>query len=272
MTDVTHYAAPGPMTDLSDVDPAALADLPADPLALCRLVPGLVIQPQAASALGLPPERLAENQVRPAAGLIAALLAQRPGSLTVAREPADRVVGTCRHFAVLAVALLRHRGIPSRARCGFATYFQSGQGLDHWVVEHWDDAAGRWVRTDAEIIGQTLIPRPDDLQPEQFYSGGEAWVAHRAGSIDAATFGVYGTENFGPAEIRGNAVRDLASLNKVEMLPWDEWGRMTESYQGKTGDDYDTLMDGIADAAASDSPEQLYAAEEELRTPADLIH
>ncbi len=25
-----------------------------------------------------------------------------------------------------------------------------------------------------------------------------------------------------PAEISGNTVRDLAALNKVEMLPWDE--------------------------------------------------
>ena len=271
MTDVTRYAAPGPLTDLSGVDPAALAGLPDDPVALCRLAPGLVIQPHAASALGLPPERLGENQIRPAAGLVAALLAQRPGSLTVAREPADRVVGTCRHFAVLSVALLRHRGIPARARCGFATYFQAGQGLDHWVVEHWDGGAGRWVRVDAEIIGQTLLSRPDDLQPGQFYTGGEAWAAHRAGTIDAATFGVHGTENFGPGEIRGNAVRDLAALNKVEMLPWDEWGRMTESYQGKTGDDYDELMDRVADAAAGDAPERLYRAEEELRPPAELI-
>ena len=51
---------------------------------------------------------------------------------------------------------------------------------------------------------------------------------HREGRIDASTFGVYGTENWGPAEIRGNAVKDLAALNKVEMLPWDEWGRVAE--------------------------------------------
>ncbi len=271
MTDVKRYAEAGPLTDLSDVDPAALAGLPADPIALCRLAPGLVIQPHAASALGVPAGRMGENQIRPAAGLIAALLAQRPGALTVAREPGDRVVGTCRHFAVLTVALLRYRGIPARARCGFATYFQAGQGLDHWVVEHWDEAAGRWVRTDAEIIDQPLLARPDDLQPGQFYSGGEAWLAYREGSIDAAKFGVYGTENFGPAEISGNAVRDLAALNRVEMLPWDEWGRMTESYQGKTGADYDDLMDRIAAATASDSPEQLYQAEAELRPPAELI-
>ena len=25
-------------------------------------------------------------------------------------------------------------------------------------------------------------------------------------------------------------MKDLAAVNKVEMLPWDEWGRMTEAY------------------------------------------
>ena len=52
-----------------------------------------------------------------------------------------------------------------------------------------------------------------------------------------------GPHAWGPAEIRGNAIRDLAALRKLEMLPWDEWGRMTASYQGKTGPDYDALMD-----------------------------
>jgi hypothetical protein len=268
MTDVTRYAGPGPLTDLTGVDPAALAGLPDDPLSLCRLTPELVLQPHSATALGLPPERLAENQIRPAAGLVTALLAQDPAPLTVAREPAARVVGTCRHFALLTCALLRHRAIPARARCGFATYFQPGQGLDHWVIEYWD---GRWVRLDSEIIGQPILSRPDDLQPGEFYTGGEAWSAYRAGTIDAQRFGVFGTENWGPAEIRGNAVRDLAALNKVEMLPWDEWGRMTESYKGETGDDYDALMDRIVDATASDSPERLYTDQEELRPPAALI-
>jgi hypothetical protein len=70
------------------------------------------------------------------------------------------------------------------------------------------------------------------LQPGEFLTGGEAWTGYRHGGIDAATFGVEGTENFGPAEISGNTIRDLAALNKVEVLPWDEWGRMTAAYAG----------------------------------------
>ena len=39
-----------------------------------------------------------------------------------------------------AVHSLRLRGIPARARCGFATYFMVRKGVDHWIVEHWRNA------------------------------------------------------------------------------------------------------------------------------------
>jgi transglutaminase-like putative cysteine protease len=204
--------------------------------------------------------------------MIGALLALNPGPLTVARNPDRRLIGTCRHFAVLGCALLRYRGIAARARCGFATYFQPGQGLDHWITEYWQGS--RWVRIDSEILGGSLVGKPDDLAAGEFLTGGEAWSAFRDGRIDATRFGVYGTQNWGPAEIRGNAVKDLAALNKVEMLPWDEWGRMTASYQGKTGPDYDRLIDTIASVCASDrhgAIADLYACED-LRVPAGLLH
>ena len=83
----------------------------------------------------------------------------------------------------------------------------------------------------------------------------EAWTGYRHGGIDAATFGVEGTGNFGPAEISGNAIRDLAALNKVEMLPWDEWGRMTAAYAGQAGPGYDELIDeGLRDPTVAPRP------------------
>jgi hypothetical protein len=255
------YVTPGPLTDLDGVDPAAL---PADPVELCRSVRDLVIQPSDARSLDLPEERFAENQLRPAGALVARLLELDPAPLTTAREPRDRVVGTCRHFAVLSCALLRRRGIAARARCGFATYFEPGKGLDHWVTEYRTD---RWVRIDSEVLGLDVLDHPHDLRPGEFLSGGEAWSAYRRGELDAATFGVPGTGNWGPSEIRGNAVRDLAALNKVEMLPWDEWGRMTDAYAGKTGADYDSLLDELAGA---DDPAALYR-HPDLRVPDDLV-
>jgi hypothetical protein len=267
------YGAAGPLTDLGVVPAVALDGIPEAALGICRLARGLVIQPHDAQEAGVPAARLGENQLRPARNIIGALLAQSAERLTVPRRPSLRVVGTCRHFTVLTCALLRYRGIAARARCGFATYFQAGKGLDHWITEYWHASEERWVRVDAEYLGGSLVPDAEDLRPGGFLSGGEAWTAHRAGRIDAGQFGVYGTGNWGSAEIRGNAVRDLAALNKVEMLPWDEWGRMTASYRGETGADYDALIDDVAAACAAPEPAAMSAlyAIDELRVPDSLI-
>ena len=273
VAEAIDYTVPGPLTDLTTIRPAALERIPSEPAGICRPAHTLVIQPSDAKALGLPDERFSENQLRPAAALVEALLALNPASLDVPRTPDRRVVGTCRHFAVLTCALLRYRGIAARVRCGFATYFQPGQGLDHWITEYWQEQDKRWVRIDTEILGQSILAEPEDLRPGQFLTGGEAWQAFRSGHIDAARYGVYGTGNWGPAEIRGNAIKDLAALNKVEMLPWDEWGRMDASYKGQTGADYDDLLDMIADVCASDDPSTVAAlyARGELRVPPELI-
>jgi hypothetical protein len=267
------YAAPGPLTGLQSVPPTALQDVPREPLAICRLAHNLVIQPSDATSLGLDPGRFAENQIRPIGRLVAALLSLDPAPLDRAREPSRRVIGTCRHFAVLSCALLRYRGISARVRCGFATYFQPGQGVDHWITEYWAEDEQRWVRIDSEILGQSVLREPEDLALDQFLSGGEAWAAFRDGRIDAAVFGVYGTDNWGPGEIRGNAVKDLAALNRVEMLPWDEWGKMEAAYKGEAGPDYDELLDAVADVCASNdlaAIAELYSRDA-LRVPPELI-
>jgi Transglutaminase-like superfamily len=270
---VIDYQAAGPLTSLAGAPATALSSVALEPVAICRPVHGLVIQPGDAKTLGVAAERFDENQIRPAARLVEVLLYLDPAPLNELREPGQRVVGTCRHFALLACALLRHRGIAARVRCGFATYFQSGQGLDHWIVEYRDDTSDRWVRIDPEILDQDVLDSPEDLSPGEFLTGGEAWSAFRQGKIDPASFGVYGSENWGPGEIRGNAVKDLAALNKVEMLPWDTWGRMEDAYKGLTGPDYDALLDTLAAACADDDLTGITSlyARDDLTVPCALI-
>ena len=175
---------------------------------------------------------------------------------------------------VLSCAFLQHRGIAARARCGFASYFDEGSNVDHWVVEHRPDDAASWTRLDPEILGVQIVADPSDLRPGEFLSGGEAWMLCRSGDVDPMRFGVHGVpENFGIGEVRGNVIRDLAALNQVEMLPWDHWGRMMESYDGSTGPEYDELMDRVAAACASNDPAVLRApyALEDLAVPESLI-
>ncbi|TDC86167.1 hypothetical protein E1193_00430 [Micromonospora sp. KC606] len=61
------------------------------------------------------------------------------------------------------LCLLRYRGIAARARCGFATYFQPGQGVDHWIAEYRRD--GRWVRIDAESWAIPSLRNPKTSPP-----------------------------------------------------------------------------------------------------------
>jgi hypothetical protein len=176
---------------------------------------------------------------------------------------------------VLACAFLRHRAIHARCRAGFASYFEPGSFLDHWVVEYLHPLVEpRWVRVDPEILGFEFVAAPDDLAEGEFLTGGEAWIECREGRADPSTFGVDGhPENFGIGEIRGNLIRDLAALNKVETLPWDEWGRMKASYAGETAPDYDELMDTIAAACASGDEAAIGAlyASDDLAVPQGLL-
>lgn len=245
-----------------------------DPKDLCRAVQGLIIQPPDADGIGLSEQRLTERNTRPASALLQRVLELDGAAPLDQPRPAERrVVGTCRHFAVLATAFLRATSVPARARCGFATYFVPPKKVDHWIVEYWDSEDRRWIRIDSEILDRET-PGPaqaEDLRPGEFLTAGEAWQLVRSGQEDPADFGVAGTENWGPGEVRGNAMRDIAALYKIEMLPWDEWGPMEDSYNGKTGDDFDQLIDQLAAACRDHDQPELQRIYEQLAVPASLI-
>jgi hypothetical protein len=203
------------------------------------------------------PDRADEPQLRPAAAVIE--------QAATVDAPA---FGVCRHYAVVATAALRAGGVPARARCGFARYFEAGKHVDHWVVERWDAADARWVRFDPQLdeVQLGLIAErvdPLDLAVGAFLTGGEAWQACRRGDLDPETFGIF--DMWGSWFIAGNVVRDLAALNKVEMLPWDVWGAMTLD---SAAIDHERI-DELAAIAGSGSVEALRAAyaSDDVRVP-----
>jgi hypothetical protein len=201
--------------------------------------------------------------------MVARILQLDAGPLDVARPPERRLVVNCRHFAVMACAVLRRAGLPVRARCGHATYFDPGKFIDHWVVEIWDGVGGRWRRVDPDLSVRERDVDFDlfDIPAGRFLAGGEAWRLIRSGAADPAQFGVY--EWWGAWFVRCNAVRDLAALNKVELLPWDAWGLMDrESAMGQGA--ADDLVDQVAAITASaDWPtlRHLYENDERLTAP-----
>ena len=229
MTDpLKFYATPGPMTAPGPMV-TLLDDLPADVGQLVRVVQGLLIHVFWADRYGLELDeaRQSEVQIRPLSAKLERIVELDPRSLTEPRDLDKRLVGNCRDFSLLLAGLLRHQGVPARARCGFGRFFLPDHYEDHWVGEYWNAGQGRWVLVDAQMDalqrGALNLPfDPLDVPRDQFITGGRAWQLCRAGQADAETFGIH--DMHGLWFVRGNLVRDVAALNKMELLPWDSWG------------------------------------------------
>jgi transglutaminase-like putative cysteine protease len=176
------------------------------------------------------------------------------------RRPEDRFAGTCRDFTVLLCAMLRQVGVPARARVGFAGYFSDGFFDDHWVAEVWDDQRG-WYLVDAQIAsapsGTYTGAGVDalDVPRDAFLVAGQAWRECRAGRREPDRVGTSAAGLTGMWEVQGNVVRDLASLNRVETLPWDDWGLIPTHYDQLQAADVD-LLDRVAAVSAAGGPLQ----------------
>jgi hypothetical protein len=259
---LAFYGAPAPMTELPfDTLSAYLSDLPADPLAAAEVVRGVLVHRDWAPGLGLhfDAERLADQHRRSMRDVVERIVELTPAPITSERPLADRMVGVCRHFATLHVALLRHAGVPARARVGFARYFGDGW-VDHWITEWFD--GGSWVRTDpqvgavaAKVLGLTFDPAHQP--PGEFLDASEAWLRCRAGDEDPSRFGIFDLRGIG--FIIGNVTQDLAALNKIELLPWDGWGTLGRGPAWVPNDAEAAPIDALARMIRDDDLERLRA-------------
>jgi len=265
-------------------DLAKLLDpLPPDPTNVVCVVAGLVIRPLALSRGATHPHLAARDaEARAARELLGRVIARNPAALDVARPVEQRIVGTCRHYAVLAATMLRHHRIPARVRVGFARYFVPGFHEDHWVCEYHGDAG--WRLLDAELGDPTVAEtyRIDfpatDVPRDRFLTAGDVWRGLRRREIDDATCGV----SFIPA-VRGawfvgaSILRDLAALNGRELLPWDYWGLSREFRPGTTiAPAAAARLDHVADVLAGSVPDwsalrALYEDADDLRVPATVL-
>ena len=227
------FRAPVSMSD-AGAKAALLDGLPRDVGGLAEVVQGVLIHEHIAPAYGvtLSAEQHKQAHMRSVEQMLDCIAGQDSRPLPQARLPAERVVGVCRHFTLLHVAMLRRQGTAARARCGFGTYFEKGKFVDHWVTEYWDDSAQRWLLVDAqldhrqrELFGIDFDPL--DVPRDRFVVAGDAWRMCRSGKADASAFGIL--DMHGLWFIAGNVVRDVAALNNHEMLPWDVWGAMART-------------------------------------------
>jgi Transglutaminase-like superfamily len=258
--------------------------LPEDVAALARVVQGLVVYDVvAASFYGftVPSERAGEIHARSVAKMLETIALLDDEPLSNPRPVEKRLVGRCHHFALLLVAMLRSKRIPARARSGFGAYFNPPFFEDHWLCEYWNRAEARWVRVDSqidEVWRSQLGIRLDvlDVPRDQFWTAGDAWQECRAGRADPAKFGIQFGDLRGLWFIAGSLVRDVAALNKVEMLPWDVWGIQPRPGDA-LADDQLPFFDRLA--ALSREPDRsfeevrrLHDTDDRLRVPAVVFN
>jgi hypothetical protein len=275
---LAYYAAPAALSDLGAHAAAARA-LPGGLADLCRVVQGLVVHPFLGPLYGLEPSamRREELETRGAAQLLERVLALDARPLAEPREPARRFVGNCRHFTLLLCALLRARGVPARARCGFAAWFERPRFADHWVCEVWDAERGAWRLVDAQLDAiqrktMQLSFDPLDVPRTEFLVAGEAWRRCRSEGADPQAFGILDLR--GLWFVRGNLVRDLAAFAKRELLPWDGWGLMADAHESDAAEL--ALLDRVAELTLAGDERHaerltLQASEPGLRVPGVVV-
>jgi hypothetical protein len=177
----------------------------------------------------VPEKRRDEIHTRRVEQILDRVFALDDRPLSYARPIDRRLVGRCHTFTLLLLAMLRDKGIPARARCGFGAYFNPPNFEDHWVCEYWNADQDRWVLVDTQFdetwraklhIAHDVFDVPRD----RFLVASDAWAQCRSGRADASKFGIEFAGLHGLWFVAGSLVRDVAALNKVEMRPWDVWG------------------------------------------------
>lgn len=151
-------------------------------------------------------------------------------SLTVQRPNEKRLVVNCRQFAVLTCSILRHKGIPARARAGYALYTWGREKYEnHWICEYWNKDKQKWIQVDAQIddrqrefmhINFNTLNMPEG----KFVNAGEGWKRYRDGKANLKDFGLGGKDGWngiGWDMVMQNVTCDAMALNKKELLPWD---------------------------------------------------
>ena len=219
-----YFREPGPHST-AKTNKVELAGAPTDIADLAAWIQGRMLHEHWASRYGeeLTPERRELSQRRSVDAVLDGLLAG--GNLH--RPAAGRAVGVCSHFSLLAVSALRANGRAARSRCGFGTYFAPTRR-----------STTGWWRSGMVIAGGWSIFRSMTFSVQNWgWSStlstcrrvSSCWPPRPGNSAGVARttpnrFGIFDEGGFW--FIASNMIRDLASLNKVEMLPWDDWGAM----------------------------------------------
>jgi hypothetical protein len=253
-----YFATSGPFTE-SGVHLKAIQQLPNDIEKLTEIVQGLSIHMFTAKefySTKLDQTRIEnEAHIRHFDKLLDKVMELDNSSLEVSRQPGKRIVGVCHHFSKLLTGFIRAKKIPARMRYGFGNYFNAGYFEDHSICEYWNEEEKRWVIVDPQFdriwiknlgIQHNVLDVPND----KFFKPAESWLLCRKGKLDPYQFGIFQPEMRGLWFIAGNLVKDVASLQKQELLQWDSWSGMPRPNNSMTNKKTLKFFDELAELMA----------------------
>jgi hypothetical protein len=200
------------------------------------------------STVALPEQSRDDACLRWAEAIVATDQRRHGLPLGSCRRAEDRVQGCCRDHSLLAVAALRHHGVPARPRVGFASYLAPDRHVDHVIVEAWLE--GRWHWLDPECAGEAPgVIDPADIAigaGSAFQSAARVWLEHRAGRCDVTGYGVWVPGGLaGEWFVHGYVIGEAAHRFGDELLLWDIWGSRV-SYLERTTPAEVVVIDEIA--------------------------
>lgn len=99
--------------------------------------------------------------------MLKVLSERNPKGLTQERLPKERLVASCRSFALLLTSILKYKHIPSRVRAGFVPF--QDNFFDHWTCEYWNENKNKWLIVDAD-------KRFYDFPKSLFQTASQAWL------------------------------------------------------------------------------------------------
>lgn len=128
-----------------------------------------------------------------ASAMLAELYRRDERGFIADRNPADKLVVTCRFVSILMASILKSKGIPTRVRSGNASYFDNEElgdvSVDHWINQYWDINKNCWVTIDVD----GSLSLQDNFDPYAMPEGkfdfpADAWLDIRAGRVDPNHF------------------------------------------------------------------------------------
>jgi hypothetical protein len=245
----TYYARQGQVSDPGEYA-HHLDALPDDLPGIITAIQGVMLHLHWATRYGVTLNRVRKEEVnlRSVRDRLAKIFELQDTPLTEPRPLSKKTAGTCRDFTLLLTSILRHQGIPARARAGFGTYFTPGHFEDHWVCEYWHAEENRWVMVDPQLDALqcealSIDFDPLDMPRTKFVTGGQAWQRCRAKRVDPNRFGIFNMR--GLDFVKGDLIRDFLALNKIEILPWDNFKLIAKSFRDMNAEEKD-LMDRLA--------------------------